>query len=337
MRKRKTTISMTIHEAKDRVRIPYLWRLFGFNGEPGQSSFCPFHENTNSPAFSVFDDGRAFKCFAGCGQGDAVTFIERAGRLSRRDACRRLVELAGGSTSRNREDFTPSAACRTRNPARLKIETTSGTPSQLAHFAALRNVGTLAVDMAAARGLLAFGTHWGREAWFILDQSRRNAQARRMDGEPWEWLKDGEARTAKAITLKGSEAGWPIGILEAARFPSVALAEGGPDLLAAHGRIWFENREGDCAAVAMLGASQSIHREALQHFAGKRVRVFGHDDEAGSRAVESWARQLTEAGATVDAFNFAGLRQEDGSPVKDFNELCKLHPADALEVGRILP
>jgi hypothetical protein len=31
----------TLQEAKDRVRIPDLWREFGYEGEPRKSCFCP--------------------------------------------------------------------------------------------------------------------------------------------------------------------------------------------------------------------------------------------------------------------------------------------------------
>ena len=70
----------------------------------------------------------------------------------------------------------------------------------------------------------------------------------------------------------------------------------------------------------MLGASQRIHADALPMFTGKRVRIFGHDDEAGRGAVERWAAQLASVGADVDAFSFAGLVQADGKPVKDLND-----------------
>ena len=66
-------------------------------------------------------------------------------------------------------------------------------------------------------------------------------------------------------------------------------------------------------------------------FTGKRVRIFGHDDEAGRAAVERWARQLESVGADVDAFSFAGLRQVDGKPVKDLNDSLLMDAASFAE------
>lgn len=324
---------MTIQDAKERLRIPALWSLLNLEGEPSSSCRCPLHQDRRN-SFSVFDDGRRFKCHAGCGAGDAPELLRLARNLSERDACCEFIRLAGGTISpvpHRAISFSPA----TRKLTPVELDCSAGTVAERAHLAQIREVGTIAVDLAAARGLLAFGFHRGSKSWFILDRTQFNAQARQLSGLDYA-TKNG---TAKALTLKGSAAGWPIGIQEAEAFSTIALVEGGPDLLAAFGRIWFEDREADCAPVAMLGAGQSIHPEALPTFAGKRVRIFGHHDKngAGRRAVESWAGQLTKAGAEVDAFSFEGLTQTDGSPVGDFNDLCYLDPKQAKDVGRILP
>jgi hypothetical protein len=186
---------------------------------------------------------------------------------------------------------------------------TPGTERELAMLAELRRVS------------VRFGRFRGLAAWFVTDGSGRTAQARRMDGKPW-------AEGVKAWTLPGSQAAWPVGIGEAEGVPVLALCEGGPDLLAAHGFLVAEGRAEDCAAVAMLGASCALHANALPRFAGKRIRIFGHADAAGLSAVERWAAQLADVGADVDAFNFAGLRTADGAGAKDLNDLARVHPDD---------
>ena len=171
----------------------------------------------------------------------------------------------------------------------------------------------------------------------VLDSARVNAQARRMDGQEWQHI------GAKAWTLPGSWASWPIGITKAQPFPAISLCEGGPDFLAAHYLALWEQathhtkRDAQCSPVAMLGASQRIHADALPLFAGKRVRIFGHDDEAGKAAVELWARQLAAVGAEVDAFKFAGLRQVNGEPVKDLNDSLLMEATSFAQVERMLP
>lgn len=213
----------------------------------------------------------------------------------------------------------PSVKLDTRRPFLPELD--AGKERDFAQLASVRGLSASGVRVASVRGLLRFGEFRGSRAWFVTDVSGRTAQARRLSGHPW-------AEGVKAWTLCGSQAAWPVGIGEADGFPTVALCEGGPDLLASHGFIVSEGREADCAAVAMLGASCPIHADALPQFAGKRVRIFGHADDAGQSAVNRWAEQLATAGADVDAFNLARLRTLDGADVKDLNDLARVHPDD---------
>lgn len=244
------------------------------------------------------------------------------------DACRRTAPRMAFAGTQQVSTTSPRTS-----PSRLAKRPIlpllrAGTAADLARLAALRCLPVEGVALASARSLLRFGEFQGRPAWFVLDGSRRVAQARQMDGEPW-------ADGVKAWTLAGSQAAWPVGVGEAAGFPVVAFCEGGPDLLAACAFIWAEGREADCAAVALLGGCGSIHTDALPRFAGKRVRVFPHLDETGEGAANRWAEQLSEVGADVDAFSFAGLRRCDGAPFKDFNDLAAIH-ADDFETHRCL-
>ena len=77
------------------------------------------------------------------------------------------------------------------------------------------------------------------------------------------------------------------------------------------------------APVCISGASVSIPEETLPHFAGKRIRIFAHNDRAGQAAAQRWTEQLKDI-ATVDQFSFDGLIQSDGQPVKDRNDLLKI-------------
>ncbi len=273
--------------------------------------------------------------FATSEKGDAVAFLQRASGLSKKDACRKFIELAGG-----RITPTPRAANSPHpEPARMKPSLPAFSKSSAAdvrHLSDLRNVSIEAVTLAKVRGLLRFATMKNCRAWLVTDSARLNAQARRMDGQTWEHLEG----HPKAWTLPGSWASWPVGIKEAQPFAAIAFCEGGPDLLAACHFIVCESREADCAPVAMLGATQRIHTDALPLFAGKSIRIFGHADDDGRAGVERWARQLDSVGAAVDAFDFAGLRKADGSSVKDLKDLTLICADDFeanRELWRILP
>ena len=322
----------TLAAAKARLNIHGLWRHFGFDGEPKASCRSPFRDDYK-PSFSVNADGTLWNDFATGDAGDAVDFFQRASGLSQKDACRKFIELAGGH-------FTP--APRAARPQRAEAKPkpvfpdfTKGTAADFKQLASLRNIGREGLEFAGKRGLLWFATLKDCPAWIVTDAARVNAQARRMDGQEWEHI------GAKAWTLPDSWASWPIGITEAQPFPAIALCEGGPDFLSAHFLVLWEQAshhtkwDVQCSPVMLAGASQRIHANALPLFTGKRVRIFGHDDEAGRGAVERWARQL--ASVDVDAFSFAGLRQGDGKPVKDLNDSLLMDAGSFAQVERMLP
>ena len=164
-------------------------------------------------------------------------------------------------------------------------------------------------------------------AWLITDRARRNAQARRLDGEPWAW------NGKKAWTLRGSCASWPIGLPESKPFPAVAVCEGGPDFVSAFHHALASGAEERIAPVCIVGASLSIPAECLPAFAGKRIRIFINNDAEGYAAAQTWAGQLRGIASRVDGFTFDGLTRTDGKPVKDLCDLASID-ADSWEAQR---
>jgi hypothetical protein len=199
-----------------------------------------------------------------------------------------------------------------------------GTRQDLIALANRRGIAVEGIELARERGLLRFAVRYGHRCWIVTDSRRLNAQARRLDGQPF--IVDG--KPAKALTLPGSQAGTPIGLIETKRFPAVAVVEGGPDLLAAHGCMWAEGRS-DVAAVAMLGAGHRPLSAAWAALYGKQVKIYFHRDAEGEDAGIAWGGEIRMAGATkVEGFRFDGLRKVDCSPVNDLNDLLALHPDD---------
>ena len=326
----------TLAWAKARVNIHALWIQFNFTGKPAASCRCPWRED-HKPSFSVNADGTLWHDFSTGEAGDAVDFFQRASGLSQKDACRKFIEHADGNIMP-----APRAACPRPADAKPKPvfpDFRRGTADENQQLASLRKISREGIEWPGERGLLHFAKLKDCPAWIITDAARVNAQARRMDGQGWNHLEG----NPKAWTLPGSWASWPIGITDAQPFPAIALCEGGGDFLAAHYlALWeqstfYPKRDVTCSPVAMLGASQRIHADALPMFAGKRVRIFGHDDEAGRGAVERWAAQLASVGADVDAFSFAGLVQTDGKPVKDLNDSLLMDVASFAQAERIMP
>lgn len=180
------------------------------------------------------------------------------------------------------------------------------------------------LKLLTARGLLWFSLvhddyrDW--PAWLITDSARYNVQARRLDCRHWVGI------DCKAKSLPGSCASWPIGAADIGDRPIVLLCEGQPDFCAAlNVAIWEDLDPEMVAPVCMTGAGNSIHPEALRYFAGKRVRIIAHADDAGRASADRWAQQLLDAEAgLVDRISFNGIGKPGGGGVKDLSDYAGL-------------
>ena len=162
-----------------------------------------------------------------------------------------------------------------------------GTDDEVRRLAVLRGLSSEGIKIAQDRGLLRFGKHFGQDAWFVLDGTFKNIQARRMDGEPW-------SEGCKALSLKNSQGNWPIGLYESLEYPNIAIVEGGPDLIAAHHLLWAEECENRWGVIAMLGASASFPTEAAKILKGKKLKIYYHYDKnaQGALGAYRWHHQL---------------------------------------------
>ena len=326
----------TLRLAKERIRISDIAARYLPGWKASKSCRSPFREDRKA-SFSVFDDGRAFHDFATGDGGDVVRFLELATGMDAKSAIREIVAMAGLSY---REPLPTMPKKRPERPQKprgtpaLPEDLHEGSDAELSALARLRGINPEACQIASERGLLRFTCELvdGAETvpgWIILDGGRRNAQARRLDGRRIAHI------GAKAKTVAGSDASWPIGARTCQAFDLVAFCEGGPDLLAALHFAWCEGVEDRVGVTTMLGAGLNIADDALPCFAGKHVRLFPHGDEPGKASAIRWARALRSAGATVDAFSFDGIRQANGAPVCDLNDLAHVH-ADDFENDRAL-
>lgn len=296
---------------------------------------CPAHED-RTPSLSVSPGhGRnvLLKCFAGC---TAEAILAAAG-LKWGDICEDKPLPRATAAPRKAPWVDPEAEAKRATWPPLEEPRLDGRPDEEIAYHLVERVATLrglAVDgcrLAALRGLLRFCAWKGRLCWAVTDSLRINAQARRIDGRPWTEIH------AKAWTLPGSRAAWPLGTYESRPFPVLLLVEGGPDLLAGHHFIVAQGRQSDVAVVGMLGASNRIPDDALPAFRGKRVRIFAHADAAGIKGAETWRSQLRSFGATVDVADFTQLRMTDGRTIGDLNDAVHVRPEDAGQLEDLIP
>ncbi|KXU37858.1 hypothetical protein AXK11_01510 [Cephaloticoccus primus] len=264
----------------------------------------------------ICEDGK-FGCVANQGE---------AGREHRR----RIYALAGEKKSRL--PFLTCYSVRPAGPPKSK-PVAEPSPKREVKFPALRRptaeeLATIArvrgwphadgLEVLAQREMLFTCSLWddGREwpAWLVTDPTRRNAQARRMDGQVWRSIGSGNA---KARSVTGTTAKRCIGAsLIGEQTKEVWLMEGTPDLCAAP--ILAKGVGLDLntlAFVCMTGAGNDLHAEDLPHFRGKPVVIAVHNDiprGEGAKAAQRWAAQLRAAGAgPVTGFDFSAYACKD--------------------------
>ena len=89
-------LTVLIQHAKDLLPLRELIKKFGDWDDGVCAGLCPFHDD-HSPSFSIFDyNGETlWKCHAGCGAGDQITYLEMKFEISRGDAIRKFLTMAG--------------------------------------------------------------------------------------------------------------------------------------------------------------------------------------------------------------------------------------------------
>ena len=180
--------------AKARLSIPALWHLLNLPGKPAKSCRSPFRPEYN-PSFSVYEDGRRFHDFATGEGGDAADFVAMAYSLSAEEGVRRLIEMAGVLPRPNERANSGNFVRLPRDDDAEREAKRAGWPEfdepaqkEIKAIAELRGLSVEGVSLATERGLLFCADSQEGRAWIITDSRRRNAQARRLDGQSWERL-----------------------------------------------------------------------------------------------------------------------------------------------------
>ena len=316
---------MSIDEAKAKLDIPTVAARCFPNWKPALSCHSPWREDRN-PSFSVFDQGRKWKDHSTGDHGDAVDFLGKALDIPAQEAIRRFVEMAGGGyreqsrpTARPTAPLPPADSDDKRHKRAMWPVMELPTDNELEAIATLRRLPLDGPHWASMDGVLRMANVEGQRCFIIRSTCGKNAQARRLDGLP---LGD----NLKAKTLAGSIATLPVGNYHDRRWPAVAVVEGGPDVLAAYAAIYKLGLLDTVAVAGMLGAAMRPPYGALATMAGRRVRIFQHNDEAGQKAADSWARLIHNAGGDVDVWTPA----QAGADLNDIFHLTESELSEAL-------
>lgn len=89
-------MNSNIAEAKAKLPLLELMTALGLREHAKSKARCPFHEDTHA-SFSTFchEDHWFWKCHAGCGAGDEINLLEKAKGISRAEATKLFVRMAG--------------------------------------------------------------------------------------------------------------------------------------------------------------------------------------------------------------------------------------------------
>ena len=276
---------------------------------PARGKFCNPFRPDNNPSCEVWKE--TIRDRTSGESYDSIKCFAEAKGLTNSEAIKQLAAELPGRTPRHEAPERQS----------LALPVLSYSEEQAGNLAAMRAIGIEGPTTAGLTyGTLGFGKVCGFDCWILTDGSKRIAEARRTDGEKFPAI--GNLSERKSHTLKGSCKSWPLGISPKVTVPPlfpVVLVEGGADYLAACELAFHAKRE--FLPVAMLGAGQSIHLDALAFFKGREIRILGHPDQAGLDAAKRWAGQFKQAGATPHA------EQLDGG---DLNDLVTLHGGQAV-------
>jgi len=255
----------------------------GFGDRAKKSARCPFHEDS-SASFSLYvgDDGEErWKCFAGCGQGDAIDFLGKHRSLSNADACREYIRLAGVTPSRSQPSTQNS-----QPPFDWPACVAALTPEHRAKLAEWRCYTPEFVDWLHALNLI--GLFDSERIAFAVHDAQSNVigcHYRRKEDETWRYHPTG-TRTAPLI----------IGNVATAK--TVFAFESQWDFCAVADKLgWHVTMPAETVAVITRGSENGkliaglCEPEAV-------VCAFGQNDEpnpkTGTRAGEKW---LTDVAA----------------------------------------
>jgi hypothetical protein len=90
-------MSAEVAKAKAALPLPALMHQIGLGERAKKSGRCPFHDDKHN-SFSVWRNDAGlwfFKCHAGCGDGDEITFLELHMRISNSEAIQLFLEMSG--------------------------------------------------------------------------------------------------------------------------------------------------------------------------------------------------------------------------------------------------
>lgn len=292
-------------EIKARVSLRDAAGMFGIELPRDGVKFCSPFRPDRKPSCSIKDD--VMWDWSRDERLDSIAFYAAAQGITNAEAVRSLAERLNLATSqRGASERHPAQGSEQGSVPFDVCEPSDADYESIIRTRKLSPEGASGLLLAHSVGVLHFANVAGFRCWLVADESRRCAEARRLDGKTFPAI--GNLAERKAHTIKGSTKSWPAGLAPRVsesrakhlrRIPLV-LVEGGPDLVVAYALLGvLPISAGDVQPVAMLGGAASMSAESLQFMAGRPAVVLAHGDQTGRDAAKRWAEQLTKANCRV--------------------------------------
>jgi DNA primase len=93
---RRAEFRQRIETAKELLPLEEMIQQLGDWEGQVEKNLCPFHPD-RTPSFSIFasHSGDLWKCHTGCGTGDQINYLQVKFQISRGEAIRTFLEMAG--------------------------------------------------------------------------------------------------------------------------------------------------------------------------------------------------------------------------------------------------
>ena len=328
-------MSDDIAEAKRRLPLPDLMRQLGLGEHAKKSARCPFHDDRHN-SFSVWQNETGtwfWKCHAGCGEGDEITFLEAQRRISNSEATKLYLQLAG-----------------VKKTTRLKVKYTTEQPfdwrtcvDAFTDAVALGLRIQRGYSIALCRGLKQnglIGMYQGCFAFPVHD-SEGNVVAVHYRLEDGSWRYFPEGAKARPLVIRELVPGEPIHVFESqwdafaymdksGERSGIIITRGASNTKLAVALIpkgstvylWTQNDEPDPKTGIKAGENwQSDFCGALTEptVCVKRVLIPAHD-------LNDWSRNGASTNDLLDAvMNAEILREAAPVSLEDFHAYMPMH------------
>jgi hypothetical protein len=247
-----------------------------------KSALCPFHDDKHN-SFSVWNNANGlwfWKCHAGCGEGDEISFLEKHRGISNREAIELFLEMAGVNGAKPPASKPAGVTSTSRSTSTLDWPAcvAAFTDEHIERLAKSRGYSIETVCWLKENGLI--GLFNGCVAFPICDNAEKVVAAHyKSKGGGSKWLRYPKGFNTRPMVIGQLLPGEPVHVFES-QWDAFA----------------FMDKSGERSGVIITFGSENGKLVAGLIPAGATVYAWKQNDEVknGRRAGDQWLRDLAE-------------------------------------------